>query len=47
MFTAFKRLAVPGQWLAFVQYLVSLAVVQAVQAEAQQRLQVGRRGGAG
>lgn len=42
MFTALKRLAIPGQRLPFVQYIVSLAVAQAVQAEAAARLQVGR-----
>ena len=55
MFSACTRLAVPGQWLAFVQYLVSLAVVQAVQAEAAARLPqvrvscrwVSRGGGSG
>ena len=40
MFTAAKRLAIPGQRLPFVQYIVSLAVAQAVQAEAAARLQV-------
>ena len=45
MFTAVKRLAIPGQRLPFVQYIVSLAVAQAVQAEAAARLQVGRRVG--
>lgn len=45
MFTAVKRLAIPGQRLPFVQYIVSLAVAQAVQAEAAARLQV--RSGAG
>ena len=43
MFTALRRLAIPGQRLPFVQYVVSLAVVQAVQAEAAARLQVRRR----
>ncbi|PRW20579.1 biotin-- ligase 2-like [Chlorella sorokiniana] len=38
MFTAVKRLAIPGQRLPFVQYIVSLAVAQAVQAEAAARL---------
>jgi len=42
MFTAVKRLAIPGQRLPFVQYIVSLAVAQAVQAEAAARLQVRR-----
>lgn len=41
MFSACTRLAIPGQRLPFVQYVVSLAVVQAVQAEAAQQLQVG------
>lgn len=40
MFSACTRLAIPGQRLPFVQYVVSLAVVQAVQAEAAARLQV-------
>lgn len=40
MFSAATRLAIPGQRLPFVQYVVSLAVVQAVQAEAAARLQV-------
>lgn len=44
MFTAVKRLAIPGQRLPFVQYIVSLAVAQAVQAEAAARLQVRGRG---
>ena len=39
MFSAATRLAIPGQRLPFVQYVVSLAVVQAVQAEAARRLQ--------
>jgi hypothetical protein len=41
MFSACTRLAIPGQRLPFVQYVVSLAVVHAVQAEAAQQLQVG------
>lgn len=47
MFTALKRLALPGQRLPFVQYIVSLAVVQAVQAEAAARLQVAQAGAGG
>ena len=43
MFSACSRLEVAGQRLPFVQYLVSLAVVQAVQAEAERRLQVRGR----
>ena len=43
MFSALKRLTIPGQRLPFVQYIVSLAVVQAVQEQARERLQV--RGG--
>ena len=47
MFSAVQRLAIPGQRLPFVQYIVSLAVVQAVQAEAAARLQVGLGGARG
>lgn len=50
MFSAVKRLDIPGQRLPFVQYIVSLAVVQAVQAAAAAALQVrairtGKAGG--
>lgn len=38
MFSACSKLSLPGERLPFVQYLVSLAVLQAVQAEAKQRL---------
>ena len=41
MFSAVQRLDIPGQRLPFVQYIVSLAIVQAVQAAAASALQVG------
>ena len=42
MFSVCKQLAIPGHRLPFVQYIVSLAVVQAVQAEARARLPPGK-----
>lgn len=39
MFSAVQRLDIPGQRLPFVQYIVSLAIVQAVQAAAASALQ--------
>lgn len=40
MFSAVQRLEIPGQRLPFVQYIVSLAIVQAVRAAAASALQV-------
>eukprot|EP00887_Chlorella_sp_A99_P000364 scaffold13.g364.t1 len=48
MFSAFKQLDIPGHRLPFVQYVVSLAVVQAAQAEAARLLgSVGGSSGEG
>ncbi|KAL4424720.1 hypothetical protein ABPG77_000063 [Micractinium sp. CCAP 211/92] len=44
MFSAVQRLEIPGQRLPFVQYIVSLAIVQAVQAAAASALQAAGLG---
>lgn len=41
MLSSSMQLSMPGQRLPFLQYLVSLAVVEAVQREAARCLQVG------